>query len=244
MQPAFELHGFAPALGSPSASPFVLKTLIHIELAGVSAKINLNGDVMRAPKGKLPYLVFADGSKIADSEFIYRHLCENHGLDLESHLGEAQQASGYLLARAFEEHLYFAIVANRWAPDEHWAILKRDYFDELPPVVKQIFPSVVRRMILKAGKGQGMMRHSMPEIYENANRTLRAFVPVLRDGPYLFGDKISYADTCIAPQIFGCYGGVSSPMDDVFEEHPQLKAYAERVVDLARAAVTAGSANA
>lgn len=239
MQPAFELHGFAPALGSPSASPFVVKTLVHIELAKAPATINLNGDIMKAPKGKMPYIVLNNGSKIGDSEAIYRYLCENHGLDLESHLGEAQRASGYLLARAFEEHLYFCIAANRWAPDDHWAILKADYFKDLPAGVKQVFPPIVRRMVLKANKGQGTLRHSMDEIYEMANRTLRAYVPVLREGPYLFGDKISYADTCIAPQIYGCYGGMSSPMDAVFEEHPQLKDYAERVVAYAWAATKA-----
>ena len=227
MEPSFELHAFAPALGSPSASPFCLKTLIHIELAKAPAKINLKGDVMKAPKGKMPFIVLNSGAKIADSEFIYQYLCENHGLDLESHLGEAQRASGFLLARAFEDHLYYCVVANRWAPDDHWAITKGAYFDDLPPVVKQVFPGVVRRMVLKAAKGQGTLRHSMDEIYVMANKTLRAFVPVLRDGPYLFGEKISYADTCIAPQIFACYGG---PMDAVFDEHPQLAEYAERVV--------------
>ena len=100
---------------------------------------------------------------------------------------------------------------------------------------------MVRRMVLKAAKGQGTLRHSMDEIYVMANKTLRAFVSVLGEGPYLFGEKISYADTCIAPQIFGCYGGMTSPMDAVFDEYPQLAQYAERVVAHAVVAVDGAS---
>lgn len=34
----FELHGYAPALGHVSASPFVVKTLVQVGLANAPAK--------------------------------------------------------------------------------------------------------------------------------------------------------------------------------------------------------------
>lgn len=194
---------------------------------------------MRAPKGKMPYIVTNDGERIADSEMIYTYLCKHHGLDLTSHLTDEQHAQGYLLARAFEEHLYFCIVAHRWAVDENWAATRDSYFSDLPPVVKQILPPVIRRSMVKNLRGQGMGRHTMDETYEFASRALVAFAAVLGNRTYLFGDQISYADTCIGPQVSGCSDGESSPLQAVLDSYPSLSAYGERVCShVATASIT------
>ncbi len=62
------LYTFGPYFGLPDASPFVLKAMLLLKIAGLPFEESRSG-FAKAPKGKLPY-IDDDGEKIADSTFI------------------------------------------------------------------------------------------------------------------------------------------------------------------------------
>ena len=79
------LHQFAPAFGLPNASPFCMKLETYLRLAGLPYRLANDGDVFKAPKGKLPY-IDDDGTLVADSSFIIDHLKARYGDRLDTAL--------------------------------------------------------------------------------------------------------------------------------------------------------------
>jgi hypothetical protein len=57
-----KLHQFAPAFGLPNASPFCMKVETYLRMAGLPYERVNSGDVLRAPKGKLP-VIDDDGTR-------------------------------------------------------------------------------------------------------------------------------------------------------------------------------------
>ena len=64
-----KVHQFAPAFGLPNASPFCMKLETYLRMAGLPFELVNDGNVIRAPKGKLPYIE-DDGRVVADTNFI------------------------------------------------------------------------------------------------------------------------------------------------------------------------------
>ena len=64
-----ELVQFAPAFGLPNASRFCMKMETCLRMAGLPFELVNSGDVMKAPKHKLPY-IDDGGTIVADTSFI------------------------------------------------------------------------------------------------------------------------------------------------------------------------------
>lgn len=92
------LYAFDPGFGMPSASPFVVKTMIHLTIADRPFETDFVQDYMTAPKGKLPYIRDQE-TMIADSELIRKHLERRYGVDLDAGLNAAQRAEGVAFSR-------------------------------------------------------------------------------------------------------------------------------------------------
>ena len=227
----FELHCFTPALGQPDASPFVIKTLVQVALSDARARVVSPGRIPAAPKGKLPYIRLPDGTRIGDSELIHRHLVAHHGLDLDAGLDEETRARGRLYARAAEEQLYFCLGAQRWLVDAHYRRIAVAYFEKmgLPAPLRRVLPPILRRRTRRALRAQGIGRHSMADVYAFGVETLDAFERVLGEGPFLFGERLSRADTSVAPMIDGCAAGDFDTPLARRAATPSLAAYAARV---------------
>ena len=241
----FELHCFTAALGQPDASPFVIKTLVQVALSDARARIVSPGHIPAAPKGKLPYIRLPDGTRIGDSELIHRHLVAHHGLDLDAGLDEDSRARGRLYARAAEEQLYVCLGVQRWIPDAHYRRIAVAYFEKmgLPAPLKRVLPPIIRRRTRRALHAQGIGRHSLADVYAFGVETLDAFERVLGDGPFLFGERLTRADTSVAPMIDGCAAGDFDTPLARRAAAPALAAYAERVrVHAERLAGTADDA--
>ena len=92
-----KLYQFAPAFGLPNASPFCMKVETYLRMAGLPHELVNDGlRVMKAPKGKLPF-IDDDGVVVADSTFIIEHLQRRYGAPLDEALGallDLQNESG------------------------------------------------------------------------------------------------------------------------------------------------------
>lgn len=222
------LDVFGAAWGLPDASPFVTKALALLELSGLDYETR-RGDPRKAPNGKLP--VLRDGDRtIADSTFIRWHLESAHGIDFDPGLSAEQKATGWLIEKALEDNLYWALVHERWAIDGNFDKGPRMFFNVIPAPVRPIVTSLVRRSVKKSLHAQGTSRHDRADIVRIAGRTLGAFSDVLGSNDFLFGDTPSGWDA-------SGYAFVGSALCDRFEsgvrdaalQHPNLEAYAARL---------------
>jgi glutathione S-transferase len=71
------LYTFGPFLGTPDSSPFVMKAMVLLKLAGLEYR-EQGGGIFRAPKGLLPF-IDDDGEVVADSTFIRFQIEASHG---------------------------------------------------------------------------------------------------------------------------------------------------------------------
>ena len=113
------LYTFGPFFGLPDPSPFVIKAMLLLKLAGLPYRED-RGGFRKAPKGKLPY-INDDGLIVADSTFIRFQIEKKYDFDFDSGLTQDQRAGAWAAEKMCEEHLYFALVATRWLDDANFA---------------------------------------------------------------------------------------------------------------------------
>lgn len=76
------LYTFGPLAGLPDFSPFVIKAMLLLKMAGLDHVEDRTG-FRRAPKGKLPY-IDDDGEIVADSFFIRQHIEKKYRFDYDA----------------------------------------------------------------------------------------------------------------------------------------------------------------
>lgn len=235
MSETLEVYGFAKLGELPDLSPFVSKLEDYLRLAKVPYE-KRSGDVRKAPRGKLPYIVHA-GSTIADSQRILEYLAKQEICDLDDWLTPDQRAELFALRSMVETDLYFVIVHFRWQLDAGWA-----YYNEaiatvlrgagLPgfligPIIKSIRKNTVKQAI-----AQGAGRRDSEENLAHAREMFGVLARFLerRDGPWWFGDRPSSADAIlhafVAATIVPKWG---LPIEALADPHPRLRAWFEHV---------------
>ncbi len=222
------LRTFGPAFDLPDPSPFVAKALMLLKMSGLEFQ-EQNADVTKAPKRKLPY-IDDDGTIIADSTFIRRHLEEKHGIDFSGGYDDIALATGWAVEKMLEEHLYFLIVYTRWEVDENFDRGPRMFFDKAPAFIRPLIVWMVRREIRKTLYLQGLGRHTEPEMIFLARRDFAAVSSLLGEKPYLLGDKASGFDATLFSFLEGALCPTfSHPISDTAKEFPNLQAYCSRM---------------
>ena len=224
-----KVHQFAPAFGLPNASPFCMKLETYLRMAGLPYELVNDGNVMKAPKGKLPYIE-DEGARVADTHFIIEHLKRRYGDALDAGLTPRQRAEGVAFQRLFEENLYWAVVHTRWIDEAGWALTREAFFGALPWPLRAIVPSLARRGLRTELRGHGMGRHSPDEIHAIAARDLQAVADFLGDQPYLLGPQPSSFDaTAYAFLANILWAPLDSPIRRRAQALPVLEAYCRRM---------------
>ena len=100
----------------------------------------------------------------------------------------------WAMRRLIEENLYWAIVYCRWFDDSNWPTIRKTFFGELPPIIRQVIPILARRNIQANLQGHGMGRHTPEEIYDIGLKDLTAIADFLADKPYLMGEEATTVD--------------------------------------------------
>ena len=65
------LYGFGPLFGLPDPSPFVLKTMTQLKMAGLPFKFD-RARPPEAPKGKIPFI--RDGDLVLGDSVAFSHI--------------------------------------------------------------------------------------------------------------------------------------------------------------------------
>ncbi len=224
-----KLHQFAPAFGLPNASPFCMKMETYLRMAGLPYQLVNSGDVMKAPKRKLPY-IDDDGAIVADTTFIIEYLKGKYGDPLDAALSPLERAFATAFQRLMEEDLYWAIVHTRWAQEDGWALTKSAFFARLPIPLRWIVPPLARRGILSEMRGHGMGRHSAQEIQAIGCRDITAVADFLAGKPYMLGNQPTSLDATAYAFIANLlWAPVDSPVRRHARGRPNLEAYCQRM---------------
>lgn len=223
------LHQFAPAFGLPNASPFCMKLETWLRMAGLPYELVNDGNVMKAPRGKLPYI--EDGAQvIGDSHFIIEYLKQTYGDPLDADLTPAEQAVATAFQRLLEEDLYWAVVHTRWADESGWARTRQAFFGALPPPLRWIVPAMARRAVLSELRGHGMGRHDPAEIAAIGGRDIDALATFLAGKPFLLGERPRSIDACAYAFVANLlWAPFDSPLRERARTHANLEAYAQRM---------------
>jgi len=212
----------------PNISPFCLKLETYLRMANLPYQAR-PGDPRQAPLGKLPYIEL-DGQRIGDSQQIVAALKRNFGDPIDQHLSPAERARGHLIRRTLEEGAYFAIVYARWGDAAGWRAYQPTLREMLPRFLGPWLLPVIRRQILKAGFGQGTLRHPPSDIYALGKADFDAVAAELGDKPFLFGDQPTSVDAV----VYAFTASVRAfPADSPLQRHvlaiPTLIAHEQRM---------------
>jgi glutathione S-transferase len=224
-----KLHQFAPAFGLPNASPFCMKLETYLRMAGLPYEAVNSGDVMKAPKRKLPY-IDDGGTIVADTTFIIEYLKSRYGDPLDAALSPLERAMATAFQRLLEEDLYWALVHTRWVQEEGWALTRKAFFGDLPAPLRWVLPPLARRGIRSEMRGHGMGRHSAREILAIGCRDVTAVADFLADKPYMLGERPASIDASAHAFLANLlWAPVESPLRQQARERPNLEAYCRRM---------------
>jgi glutathione S-transferase len=226
------VYGFGPSFGLPDASPFVVKVLTYLRLAGIDHKL-LAGDARKAPKGKLPYI--EDGGRaIADSSFIVEHLRKSYR-DLDVGLSVRDRALATAVQSMMEEHFYFVILVLRWVDERGWQVISPAFGETIkkagvPGFATPLVMSLVRKQVVKTAHQQGMGRHSIEEVEGIGIGLIDALAELAGERRYFLGDEPRSVDASVFPFVWSV---LATPIPGRLQSHvrgkPNLVAYCERL---------------
>jgi glutathione S-transferase len=131
-----------------------------------------------------------------------------------------------------EEHLYWALVDERWVDDENFDRGPRAFFAFLPAPVRPIAIPLIRRRVRNALHAQGMGRHSRAEIAQLGTRSIEAIADYLGDKPFFMGSEPTGTDAT----VFAFAAGTLCPIFDsslrkATERHANLARYVDRMME-------------
>lgn len=223
------LHQFPPALGLPNASPFCLKLELYLRMAGLPYRNAYTLELHKAPKGKLPW-IDDDGTAVADSGLIIDYLKRKYGDPLDAGLNPEQRALALAITRLIEEHLYWAVLYDRWITPQGWAMTRPAFFGTLPRPLRAIVPLVARRGIRAELQGHGMGRHAPEQIHALGVADVDALAVLLDGQEFFLGAQVSSVDAIAAAFLANILMvPLETPIKSATAGHANLAAYCRRM---------------
>ncbi len=225
------LHQFAPAFGLPNGSPFCMKVEAYLRLAAIEYRC-VNGALpFRAPRRKLPW-IDDDGTVVADSGFIVRHLEATRGSPLDGWLSPRERAVGHGVQRMLEENTYWvaaplALGRRQRLADNETAVLR----GIAARPVRALVAAIARRQLRRECLGQGMGLHTPDEIATIGCADIDALAALLEGREYLLGDRpSSYDAVALAFLANLLWVQVASPVREHALRLPVLVEYCDRMM--------------
>ena len=219
---------FPGSFGAPSHSPFCVKAMCLLQLAGLEWQPEYLNDPRAMPLSRLP--VLRDGETlIPDSAQIQAYL-ESNGTDFHQGLSDQDKARAHALVQMSETGLYNILVHDRWLVDENWEHTRKAFFDVIPRLVRGPLTRKFRKNVRVKLMAQGTAQFSEPERLDQMKRDLNALTVQLADRPFLFSDTPTAADAAIAPVLDMILNlPAETGARELLREWGALPAYVQRV---------------
>lgn len=224
------LHIFGPTPGLPDPSPFVMKAEMLLKLSGLPYETKVT-DLRTAPKGKLPFIHDGD-TVVADSTFIRHHLEERHGIDFYPGLSATEKATACAFEKMCEDHLYWAVVYDRWLIESHFERGPAAFFQKIPALIRPFILRMVLKKVRANLHGHGLGRHSWPEIVRLVTPDIDALATLLGDKNCMIGDRPTGLDAVAFPFVAGLLPEIYSDSElyAAAKRHANLVAYRDRMM--------------
>lgn len=202
------LYGGGPAFGLPEVSPYVTKTEVQLQLAGLAYEKKPSRPE-QSPKGQLPWI--EDGeTRIADSTFIRAYLERRYGFDLDEGLSAAERGQAWAIERMLENHLGWIAAHSRFFIPANFERGPARWFDFAPEAARDGLKRDLLAEVAARLKAIGVTRHNDEEIAWLGERSLAALAAQLGDKAYLFGERPSGADAT----AFAMLANIMTPFFD------------------------------
>ena len=223
------LFGFGPGFGLPEISPYVTKTEVQLQMAGLFHR-KLKGRPDTSPKGQLPFIE-DDGELIADSTFIRAHIEAKYGVDLDEGLSPAERAQAWAVERMAENHLGWCMVHARWLLKDNFDKGPAHFFDGAPEAQRDPLRADVRRQVNANVRAVGIGRHTDDEIADLGEKSLEALARLLEERPYLMGERPTGSDAVVFAMLAAILTPFfDSPLRRRAERYGVLAAYRDRML--------------
>lgn len=222
------LHQFPQGKNIPNLSPFCLKleTFLRIHKIPYTSQYGYK----MGKKGKLPWIEYK-GEKKADSDMIIDYLNQTFELNLDKDFSNEQLALGRAARSMLEENTYWALIYNRYVENFN------EYKKLVPPPPSgaglgfSVSQKMYQRKMRSYLDGHGLGRHSKEELYQIAEKDLKALSDLLGEKEYLLGDTPSSFDCTVFGLVANIlYAGMENPMCTYIQENAKnLSGLCERM---------------
>ncbi len=196
------IYRYLPAWTVPCISPYVTKAIYYMHMAEIKYEAK-NQDLtkldMDTPHGKLPIIVDADGTRVADSTHIIEYLKSKYGDPLDGEASAEERAQMHAWNRMIDEHTYWtAVIQPRWRETANWEIYLRIIAgtQDVPPALRA-FADDFRFRILAEFMTGGWGRMPAEVIYKRARSDVDALSGFLGSKAFFMGSKPRSIDATV-----------------------------------------------
>ncbi len=223
------LYGFGPNFGLPEISPYVTKTEVQLQMAGLGYRKE-QAFPEQSPKGQMPF-IDDDGQLVADSTFIRGHIERKYGIDLDAGLNPRQRAEAWAIERMVENHFGWTVGHARFFLPENFEKGPAHFFDHAPEPQRSAMREAMMERARETFLAVGVLRHSPEEIAQLGGRSIEALAQFLGDKPYLLADRPTAVDAIAFAALAALVTPFfESPLRSRAERHPNLCAYVDRMM--------------
>ena len=229
---AIIVYTFGPAWGIPvpTPSPFGLKLVTWLRMHEVPHEVRVENNPGKGPKKKCPWADVGGGELIGDSEAVMAAMRARRGITLDEGLTPAQVGVAATTRMMLEEHYHQVWEHELFIAESGW---KRgiEFFDQLPPVLRVLVRTIVRKQLRTQLWARGVGRHDHARIIEMGKVDLDAIDALLGDKPFFLGDEPTDIDaTVFAFMALTQWTPIESPVWDHYRSRPRLGAYCDRML--------------
>lgn len=223
------LYSSGSLFGLPETSPYVGKTEVQLQLAGLDY-VKVPSRPEASPKGQLPF-IDDDGTVVADSTFIRAHIERKYGVDLDPDLDAAGRAQAWAIERMVENHLGWVSAWFRFMIPENFEKGPATWFAEVPEPQRTELRAWLLDQVGINLKAVGIGRHLPNEILVLGERSLDALSALLGDKPFLYGERPQGSEAIVFQTLAGIVNPFfQSPLRDKALRHANLVAYVDRMM--------------
>lgn len=223
-----ELHQFRPFWGLPNASPFCMKAETYLRFRQIPYKVVPSGP-RKSPTGRIPFIV-EDGRCITDSEAILAHFEQREAKRMDDGLSASDHATAFFVRELVEERLYWQITYMRWGDPAGWAVFKPDLVRYLPLGMRGPVLFMLRRMLLRQLRQQGLSPADPQGAYARGRAVLDALAGLLNDKTYFLGNEPRTLDMSVYAFLANILDQPhGNPLQDHGKTHANLVDYCARM---------------
>jgi glutathione S-transferase len=182
--------------GWSSFSPFVLEVERALRLAKLPFrhdKIPITRVSKLNPTGQVPVLLI-DGEVVPDSTRILLRIEALAPGSLTAGLDARGIAEAWLWEEFADTALYPQVLATRWADERGWPVPRKAFFGGVPPVLRNVVATIVRRKTLAALRGRDFTRGGLAACEERLFRVLDHLEARAPETGFWLGERCTVAD--------------------------------------------------